>query len=150
MSDTPCVGKSVLEMPSDSDDELSPSCITQRKRNRVLTDSEGELQEMDDSLSSSKIEVPLKKKKAVEKCEEDAVPLPDPFPLPKHHGTDVEVALKNKKMTNVARQAFIGKVASAMLYYKRYPTSDDYSNVGRTIIQKYPFMRSPSGTPAVS
>lgn len=36
-----------------------------------------------------------------------------------------------------------------MLYYKCYPSRDDYKNVGCTIVQKYPFMKSPVGSPAV-
>ena len=92
----------------------------------------------------------VKKKRVARKSEEDVVPLPDPFPLPKHYGTEVEAALKAKKFTDVSRQAFIGKVASAMLCFKCYPTREDYSNVGWTVIQTYPFLKSPVGSPAVS
>ena len=86
----------------------------------------------------------------MEKSEEDAVPLPDPFPLPKHYSVEVETGLKNKSLSDHARKAFINKVASAMLFYKRYPTSEDYKNFGRSVIQKYPFLKSPFGSPAVS
>ena len=131
---------------TDSDNE---SCIghTSRKRSIVLSDSENESSSNSGCLPESPKH---EKKKVVVKCEEDAIPLPYPFTLPKYYGADVECALKAKKITNVTRKAFIGKVASAMLCYKRYPTSDDYSNVGHTIIQTYPFMKSPAGPPAVS
>ena len=102
-----------------------------------------------ESSSLNSVNVNRKRKRTV-KSEEDAVPLTDPFPLPKHYSTEVEVALKAKRMSMVTRQDFLGKVASSMLYYKRYPSSADYANVGRTIIQKYPFLRSPVGSPAVS
>ena len=100
---------------------------------------------------SSPASLPLPaKKQSVLKSEADAEPLPDPFPLPKHFGSEVEVALKSKTMTNVTRQAFIAKVAAAMLCYKRYPSGTDYENVGRSIIQEYPFLKSSVGSPAVS
>ncbi len=117
-----------------------------RKRPINLSDSESEGLGID-----SIVEIPiLKRKNPIVKCEEDSIPLPNPFPLPKHYDADVECALRAKKMTTVARKAFIGKVASAMLCFKRYPTADDYNNVGYTITQAYPFMKSPAGPPAVS
>ena len=71
------------------------------------------------------------------------MPLPDPFPLPKHYSVKMETAIKEQKSSKVARQAFVGKVAAAMLFYKRSPTSEDYANVGRTVVQKYPRLKSP-------
>ena len=102
------------------------------------------------SIASTSSGVPIKKRRTIEKSKEDSVPLPDPFPLPKHYSVEVEMAIKEQKFSNVARQVFIGKVAAAMLFYKRYPTSEDYANVGCTVIQKYPCLKSPIGTPAVS
>lgn len=96
------------------------------------------------SVASTSSGIPTKKRKAIEKSKEDSVPLPDPFPK---HCVEVEMAIKEHKFSNVARQAFIGKVASAMLFYKHYPTSEDYANVGRSVIQKYPCLKSPVGTP---
>ena len=29
----------------------------------------------------------------------DTIPLPNPFPLPKHFGTEIDAALKSKKLT---------------------------------------------------
>lgn len=36
------------------------------------------------------------KKRGFLKSEEDSVPLPDPFPLPKHYACDIEVSLNVK------------------------------------------------------
>ena len=95
------------------------------------------------------IDVPMRKKKCV-KTEEDFVPLPDPFPLPKHYPCDVEVALKRGKMTTRERQKFLTEVASAMLRYKRYPSSEDRYCVARSIVDKYPFLKSKDAKPYVS
>ena len=80
------------------------------------------------------------------KTEDDAVPLPDPFLLPKFYRADVELALKSSTMTEDTTRAC---VAASMFTYKRYPTADDYRNA-RVIINKYPFLKSPTGTPYVS
>ena len=45
------------------------------------------------------------------------------------------MTIKEQKFSNVARQAFVGKVAVAMLFYKRYPTSEGM------VIQKYPCLK---------
>ena len=97
--------------------------------------------------SSSTTDVPRKKRKASIKSKEDAIPLPDPFPLPQHYSTEVKAELK-KKLVLVA---FTGKVAAAMLCYKHYPIKEDLIlNVSQAIIRKYPFMAAPVGTPTVS
>ena len=74
------------------------------------------------------------------KNEDDAIPLPDPFPLPKHYCADVEVALASGKMTMETMSAFL---SAAMLVYK-------HICVARSVVQKYSFMASPAGTPHVS
>ncbi len=84
------------------------------------------------------------------KAEDDAAPLPDPFVLPKHFRPDVDSALKLGKMTVSTNKAFLSTVAGSMFSHKRYPDADDYTNVARTIVQKYPFMKSPTGKPYVS
>ena len=66
-----------------------------------------------------------KKRQRAEKSAEDAVPLPEPFPLPKHFGVVVEAALKSHCMTTAARRGFAGKVIASMLLCKRYLTRDD-------------------------
>ena len=92
----------------------------------------------------------FRKRQPPKKSPEDTAPLPDPFPLPSHFSAAVEMALSSKSMTTTTRRGFVGKVAASMLCYKRYPTREDYENVGRAIIEKYPFLRSPAGSPAVS
>ena len=84
------------------------------------------------------IEVKCIKKAKVVKTEEDMIPLPDPFPLPKHFKQDVEVALRERKMSTGTRQRFISDVAATMFGYKKYPSKDDYSNVARSIVNSYP------------
>ena len=90
-------------------------------------------------------EQPQKKKKLTQRGEDDIIPLPNPFPLPKHYGTDVEKALETKKFTKADRIAFIGKIASAMLYYKQLPTKMDYTNVSQSVLRKYPFLKLNAG-----
>ena len=80
---------------------------------------------------------------AVSKTKDDAVPLPDPFELPKNYRPDVEAALKTGCMTLETNKSFLSTVAASMFVYKKYPTADDYNNVARVIIKMYPFMRSP-------
>lgn len=86
----------------------------------------------------------------VSKCDDSEVPLPDPFVLPKHFKPDVTRALQSQRMNRSTNQSFISSVAAAMFTYKRYPSSDDYYNVARSIVDAYPFMKSPTGTPCVS
>ena len=130
-----------------------------RKRLRTDLDSDENEQggEMEESLDkrtpsgSSDVPIPkLNKRTKVLKMKDDATPLPDPFPLPKHYRTDVEVALASGKMTKETMSAFLSAVAGAMLVFKRYPTRDDYVCVARTVVLKYGFMASPVGTPHVS
>ena len=144
---------------SDSDGSESICSYTQRKkRPRQIPDSDSDDAILADDGDTAREEHTtnqvvgdlVKRRKGVEKSEEDSIPLPDPFPLPKHYSVEVETGLKNKSLSDHARKAFINKVASAMLFYKRYPTGEDYSNVGRSVIQKYPFLKSPFGSPAVS
>ena len=53
-------------------------------------------------------------------------------------------------MNQETNKAFLSSVASSMFSFKRYPTHNDYVNVARTIVGKYPFMKSPTGKPYVS
>lgn len=79
------------------------------------------------------------------------MPLPEPYPLPKHFKSNIEQDLKNGKMSLNSRRVFLSDVASSMLAYKKYPTRDDYANVARSIIKDYPFLKAPlgAGTPHV-
>ena len=56
---------------------------------------------MDGHLQSM-TEIPAKNRKLAVCKKEDKVPLPDFFPLPKHFGTDVEIALPAQKITQSA------------------------------------------------
>lgn len=87
----------------------------------------------------------MKKKPRFVKSPEDHTPLPDPFPLPAHYREDVERCLKSKNMTQPTKKLFFSAVASAMLSYKRYPSSTDYHCVYRTIKMKYTFPETESG-----
>ena len=107
----------------------------------VTLDSEEAINDVEITVSSKKLKVM--------KDTDDAIPLPNPFPLPTHYSSEVETALKLGRLSNVTRQAFIARIASLMLNYKKYPSSEDYTNVGQAIIMKYPFLKSPVGSPMV-
>ena len=134
--------------PSMDDSDTIVSTRTTPSSRRLL-DSDDEV-EGDVMSQPSSTSTPCRKKRRIEKVQDDSVPLPDPFPLPKHYRSDVESALKSKKMTKETRSSFLSSVASAMLTYKRYPTRDDYTCVARTVVAQYKFMASPTGTPYVS
>ena len=105
----------------------------------IILDSEEPVDDVEVIVSSKKL-------KAV-KEEGDAIP--NPFSLPNHYCSEVETVLKLGRLSNVTRQAFIASIVSLMLNYKRYPSSEDYANVGQAIIMKYPFLKSPVSSPAV-
>ena len=94
--------------------------------------------------------LPKGKKRAVKKTNDDSVPLPNPFTLPKHYQRSVEEALESGKMPIKQRRLFLSDIASSMLRYKRYPTRDDYILVACTVIKTYPFMKGTTGRPYVS
>ena len=48
------------------------------------------------------------------------------------------------------KRSFVSEVASCMLRFKRYPDSDDYLCVARSIVTKYPFFKPATGNPYVS
>ena len=145
--------ESINYLSSSSEDDITPM---KRKRANII--------DSDDSGSEDKqlrLEAPKKSKfvlknlpnsivKKPTKTEDDKVPLPDPFILPKNYTPDVVSALKLGKMTLQTNKAFLSAVASSMFESKLYPSTDDYNNVARSIIAKYPFMKSPTGKPYVS
>ena len=53
----------------------------------------------DNSLDNEACEPPKRKRNKIVKTEDDHVPLPNPFPLPRHYRADVEMALQKKEMT---------------------------------------------------
>ena len=78
------------------------------------------------------------------------MPLPAPFPLPKHYPHDIQSALQTKKMSVKDKQRFVSEIASAMLRFTNYPTRDDYFCVARTVLNKYPFLKTSDKKPYVS
>ena len=133
-----------------SDSEPESIVVPHRRRKRALSDDSDEEESSHSGVITPELLTPVTKQvKKIQKTEDDAIPLPDPFPLSKHYRSDVEVALKSKKMTTETRSCFILAVASAMLRYKRYPSRDDYVCVARAVLSQYPFLKSPTGTPHV-
>ena len=134
------------------DNDLLPS----RKKLKVILDSDNESEDSfsvsvtKPSLEKTKESKFVVKKSMISKTEDENIPLPDPFELPKNFRPDVASALKLGKMTLSTNRAFLSSIASAMVVYKKYPSSDDYINVARTIVNRYPFMKSPTGKPYVS
>ena len=96
------------------------------------------------SSSASPVTSSIVKKK-ITKTDDDMIPLPDPFPLPKRYKPEVEKALKAKQMSNKARSDFLSSIASAILSFKMYPTREDYNCVARSIVREYPFLKAPPG-----
>ena len=77
-------------------------------------------------------------------------PLPNTFVLPKNFRPDVRAALESGNVTLETTKSFLSTVASAMATFTFYPSKDDYTDGARTIIEKYPFIKSPIGKPYVS
>lgn len=127
-----------------------------RSKTQLVVSEEGEsVVSTDDSLNKcsgppSSITEPSVKRLKIVKDEDDSVPLPDPFPLPKHYPHDIQCALNVKKMSIKDKQRFVSEIASAMLRFKRYPTRDDYLCVAKTVLDKYPFLKTSDKKPYVS
>ena len=83
---------------------------------QLVSDDEGINSSGESSQPSSlvKTEPPLTSQPKIRKTEDDAMPLPDPFPLPKHYPHDLQSALQTK-MSVKDKQRFVSKIASAML-----------------------------------
>ena len=128
MPHTPRPHRVNLDCESSSDEEEIhiPPTLPQKRKDPFPDESENSEDEGKSKLAK------MKRPKFV-KTEDDAVPLPDPFPLPKHFRADVEVALANGKMTKSTTSSFLSSVASAMLVYKRYPTHDGYVGVAAEV-----------------
>ena len=103
---------------SDGDDSIGNESVCSHKRRKkrpgqVLESDSDETVLGDDRDTAPKEQTtskvvgdPSKRRKSVEKSEEDAVPLPEPFPLPKHYSVEVENGLKYKTLSDHARKAF--------------------------------------------
>ena len=77
-------------------------------------------------------------------------PLPMPFKLPRNFPPLVMCELKKDMLSIAGKTKFISAVAASMFHHKSYPTKQEYEHVGQQIIEKYPFLRSASGTGYVS
>ena len=133
----------IIQIEDDSfvqDSGVSEDVISSKKR-KVISDIDDD----DSSVGSEKI-VP----QFIKPVKVDEQPLPDPFPLPRHFTSEVELALTSKKMTRETNALFLSAVASAMLSYKRFPTKEEYTRVAKDIISKYHFMKPQNGSPTVS
>lgn len=137
---------------SDMSDITENNSIIAHSRRKRMRISDDEIESADaPSISDDlKPSVESKIRQKIMKTEDDSMPLPDPFPLPKYYPQDVEVALREKKMSSKVKRKFISEVSSAMLCYKRYPTKEDYLCVARTVVQAYPFFKSCDAKPYVS
>ena len=140
-----------LEFEEDCSDTLDAIHSTRHHKRFLDDDDDDETSKGGNSSETTSIPtVPLKPKKIkVNKDLDDSIPLPSPFPLPKHFAADVELALKAKQMTRETTAKLISSVAGAMLSYKRYPSSQDYFNVAESITKNYPHLKSPQGSPNV-
>ena len=143
----------IEEELSDSDSEVVVPQKPRQKQKRIASseseDDCGTIHSSDVSSEIVCVDVLGKKRKMV-KTEDDSMPLPHPFPLPKHYTQDIESALRRKNMSTKEKQRFISDVASAMLRFKRYPTHDDYLCVARSVVLKYPFIKTSDAKPYVS
>ena len=99
------------------------------------------------SMSSEVVDATPPPKRRCIKTDDDATPLPDPFPLPKNFRSDIEAALRSGNMTRETKKGFHSAVAASMLTYKKYPNGEDYRNVARS---KHQFMKTPAGSSHVS
>ena len=130
---------------------------TSTSYNPISSEDEG-VDNMEETLYNDSVveDTPIEKSSAIQrrkrslKTEDDDIPLPDPFPIPKNFRMDVDVSLKSGKMNRQTKSAFFSSIASAILHHKKYPTKEDYICVARSIIAKYPFLKSPAGSPYVS
>ena len=75
-------------------------------------------------------------------------PLPRPFPLPQNYPASVEAGLSAQNTSIIPK--FLSCVASSMLCYKLYPTTDEYQQVALQITDKYKWMSAKIGPPTVS
>ena len=79
--------------------------------------------------------------------------LPCPFLLSQNYPPEVECTFSMQTM--LPRQLnqdcrFLTTVARAIFSIKCYPTGNEYMNIAKQIVSKYPFLASSAGTPYVS
>ena len=102
------------------------------------------------AAKSSKYIFKVPAKHVLVSYEDSDVQFPDPYIVPRHFSQDVIEALTNGRMNTETQNGFLSGVASHVFQIKRKPSPEDMINVSRAIITKYPFMRSPTGSPYVS
>jgi len=76
--------------------------------------------------------------------------LPIPFELPKNFPQDVQKDLKESRLIGRARAKFISGICSAIFHHKAHPSKAEYDHIGEQIVNKYPFLRSKTGSGYVS
>ena len=54
--------------------------------------------------------------------------------------------LHKKRLNGHCRTKFISSICSAIFRYKALPTKEEYQSVALKVIEKYPFLRSKSGS----
>lgn len=85
-----------------------------KRRLLSLSDEESEILDSskfeavaDDSITSDGNSLKIRKRRRLEKSKEDSIPLPNPYPLPKHYRRNVEEALKRKALTKDTHSHFL-------------------------------------------
>jgi len=73
--------------------------------------------------------------------------LPNPFQLPQHFLATVEVGLPNESIGIISK--FATCIASSILYFEQYPTTQEFTEVAQQVIEKYPWMKARLGPPMV-
>ena len=73
--------------------------------------------------------------------------LPNPFPLPQYFPATVEVGLQNESIGIISK--FATCIASLILCFKQYPTTQEFTGVAQQVIEKYPWMKARLGPPTV-
>lgn len=58
--------------------------------------------------------------------------------------------LKNNEITDSARNEIIGAVAIPLYQVTPYPTSDEYTSICKSLIEKYPVLKDSCGNGYVS
>ncbi len=119
--------------------------------NRRLSDSGDEVKVVkrprfsssEETLATTTVKQELLKR--FTKTEDDCVPLPDPFPLPKNYRSDVASGLESRALNMEGKKNFFSAIAASMFTYKNYPTRYDYQNVATAIVNKYPFLKVEDG-----
>lgn len=66
------------------------------------------------------------------------VQLPNPFPFPKYLPPDVEAAIRTGEVSRAAQNGLLASIIHSVFQHKRYLTENDYINLSKQIMDKYP------------